>query len=84
MVQHVYGNGTNSTSGANTITHFYDRAGIKAANRVNVFQQFADKKSMPNKYGKTFKISKWLHMYDRALSAPDFASKGYLTYSFSD
>jgi N4-gp56 family major capsid protein len=84
MVQHVYGNGTNSTSGANTITHFYDRAGIKAANRVNVFQQFADKKSMPNKYGKTFKISKWLHMYDRALSAPDFASKGYLTARTAD
>lgn len=84
MVQHVYGNGTNSTSGANTITHFYDRAGIKAANRVNIFQQFADKKSMPTKYGKTFKISKWLHMYDRALSAGDFAKKGYLTARTTD
>ena len=29
MPQHVYGNGVNSTSGANTITHYYDRAGIK-------------------------------------------------------
>ncbi len=84
MVQHVYGNGTNSTSGANTIVHFYDRAGIKAANRVNVFQQFADKKSMPTKYGKTFKISKWLHLYDRALADADFAKKGYLTARTAD
>ena len=47
MTQHVYGNGANSTSGANTQVHFYDRAGVNAANRVNVYQQFADKKSMP-------------------------------------
>ena len=84
MVQHVYGDGTNSTSGANTITHFYDRAGIKAANRVNVFQQFADKKSMPRKSGKTFKVSKFLHMYDRALTATDFSAKGYLTARSAD
>jgi N4-gp56 family major capsid protein len=84
MATHNYGNGTNSTSGANTIIHFYDRAGIKAANRVNVFQQFADKKSMPTKYGKTFKISKFLHLYDRALSDADFAKKGYLTARTAD
>lgn len=78
-VTNVYGNGSNSTAGANTIVHFYDRAGIKAANRVNVYGQFSDRKSMPKKYGKTFKISKFLHMYDRALSDPDFAAKGYMT-----
>ena len=79
MTTHVYGDGINSTSGENTIRHFYDRAGIKAANRVNVFQQFADRRSMPQKYGKTFKTSKWLHMYDRAKDHPDFATRGYLT-----
>lgn len=84
MTQHVYGNGTNSTSGANTITHFYDRAGIKAANRVNVFQQFADKRSMPTNNGKTFKTSKWLHMYDRALGDADFSAKGYMTARTAD
>ena len=84
MTQHVYGNGTNSTSGANTITHFYDRAGIKAANRVNVFQQFADKRSMPTNHGKTFKTSKWLHMYDRTPGDVDFASKGYMTARTAD
>lgn len=84
MTQHVYGNGTNSTSGANTITHYYDRAGIKAANRVNVFQQFADKRSMPTNHGKTFKTSKWLHMYDRALGDADFSAKGYMTARTAD
>lgn len=74
----VYGNGLNSTSGANTITHFYDRAGIKAANAVSVYSQFADRKSMPQKMGKTFKISKWQHLYDLATDHADFAAKGYL------
>lgn len=84
MVTHVYGNGTNSTSGANTIVHYYDRAGLKQANRVNVFQQFADKKSMPTKTGKTFKISKFLHMYDRAPNDLEFSAKGYLTARSAD
>jgi len=79
MATNVYGNGSNSTAGANTIVHFYDRAGIKAANRMNVYGQFADSKTMPRKMGKTFKISKFLHMYDRALNDGEFSSKGYLT-----
>lgn len=80
MATNVYGgvNGA-STHGQNTIVHYYDRAGVKAANRTNVYGQFADRKSMPKKMGKTFKISKFLHMYDRALSDGDFAAKGFLT-----
>lgn len=79
MATQVYGNGANSSQGANTITHFYDRAGIKAANRVNIYSQWADKKYQPKNMGKTFKISKFMHMYDRAMSDGDFASKGFLT-----
>lgn len=79
MATQVYGDGSNSSQGANTIVHFYDKAGIKAANRVNVYGQFADRKSMPTKMGKKFKISKFLHMYDRTLADPDFAAKGYMT-----
>lgn len=80
MATNVYGNGTTTaTAGANTIVHFYDRAGINSANRVNVYQQFADRKSMPQKYGKTFKISRFEHMYDRLKSSGDFAAKGFLT-----
>ena len=80
----IYGTGLNSTAGANTIIHYYDRAGIKAANRKNVYGQFVSRKEMPNKMGKTFKISKFLHMYDRALSDPDFAAKGYMTARTAD
>jgi N4-gp56 family major capsid protein len=79
MATNVYGDGSNSTAGANTIVHYYDKAGIKAANRVNIYGQFADKKQMPKKMGKTFKISKFLHMYDRALGDADFGAKGYMT-----
>ena len=79
MATNVYGDGSNSTAGANTIVHFYDKAGIKAANEMNVYGQWADRKSMPLKMGKTYKISKFLHIYDRETSNTDFASKGYLT-----
>lgn len=76
----VYGNGTTTaTAGANTIVHYYDKAGVKAANEVNVYAQWADRKEMPLNMGKTFKISKWLHIYDRELGDTDFATKGYLT-----
>ena len=79
MATNIYGNGTTTASnGANTIVHFYDRAGIKAANAVSVYGQFADRKSMPQKMGKTFKISKWEHLYDLSSTDGDFAAKGYL------
>ena len=79
MATQVYGNGVNSSVGENTIRHFYDKAGIKAANRQNIYGQFTDRKSMPLKMGKVFKISKFMHMYDREVGSTDFATKGYLT-----
>lgn len=84
MTTQVYGNGTNSSQGDNTITHYYDRAGIRAANRVNVYGQFASKKHMPNKTGKTFKISKFQHMYDRKTNDAEFSEKGFLTLRSAD
>lgn len=76
----IYGDGTTTaTSGENTVIHYYDRAGVKAANRVNLYGQFADRKSMPKKMGKTFKISKFLHLYDRALDDAEFGAKGFLS-----
>ena len=83
-VSNVYGNGLNSTAGANTIVHYYDRAGIKAANRVNLYGQFVSRKDMPTKMGKTFKISKFLHMYDRSPNDAEFGAKGYLTARTAD
>lgn len=92
-MSNVYGNGVSTASvggvmqngleagnaKGNTITHFYDRAGVKAANRVNLYGQFSDRKSMPKKMGKTFKISKFLHLYDRALDDAEFSDKGFLS-----
>lgn len=85
-MSNVYGTGTSTASGdipaasngANTIVHYYDRAGIKAANAMNIYEQFADRKSMPQKMGKTFKISKWQHIYDLDEADASFATKGYL------
>ena len=84
MATNVYGNGVNSTAGENTVVHYYDRAGIKAANRVNVYGQWADKKSMPTKMGKTFKISRFEHIYDRSTADADFAAKGFMTARTAD
>lgn len=76
-----------STHGQNTVIHYYDKAGVKAANAIAVYAQFADRRSMPLKMGTTYKVSKWLHIYDRQLDPDsqhggtdaDFAAKGYLT-----
>lgn len=85
MATNIYGNGTTTaTAGANTIVHYYDRAGVNAANRVNVFGQWADRKSMPTKMGKTFKISRFEHMYDRSMGDADFAAKGFMTARTAD
>jgi len=79
MATTIYGNGTTTaSSGANTVTHFYDRAGIKAANAVSIYGQFVDRKSMPTRMGKTFKISKWQHIYDLDQGDVNFAANGYL------
>jgi len=81
MANNFYGvvDGSTNSAGQQTVVHYYDRAGIKAANRVNVYGQWADRKSMPTKYGKTFKISRFEHLYDRKFGDADFAEKGYLT-----
>jgi N4-gp56 family major capsid protein len=69
-----------STHGQNTVIHYYDKAGVKAANAVSVYAQFADRRSMPLKMGTTYKVSKWLHIFDREDGVDaDFATKGYLT-----
>jgi N4-gp56 family major capsid protein len=89
MVDNVYGaiDGTTATPGPQTVVHYYDKAGVKAANEINVYGQFADRRSMPLHMGKTYKVSKWLHIYDRKLDPDsqvggtdaDFATKGYLS-----
>ena len=84
MASNVYGNGLNSTAGANTVVHYYDRMGIKAANATNIYGQWADVKSMPTNMGKKFKISRFEHMYDRSTADVDFAAKGFMTSRTAD
>lgn len=80
MADHIYSRSDgNSTHGQNTIVHYYDKAGVKAANALSVYAQFSDRRSMPLKMGTTYKVSKWLHIYDRELGGGDFDLKGYLT-----
>ena len=79
MATNQYNSGTDSTQGANNVVLFYDRKGIKAANAVNKYGQFASKKRQPRKEGKEYRISKYLKMYDRTLNDGEFATKGYLT-----
>jgi N4-gp56 family major capsid protein len=80
MVDNVYGDASGLAShGQNTIIHYYDKAGVKAANAISVYAQWADRRSMPLKMGKTYKVSKWLHIYDREVIDGEFAAKGYLT-----
>jgi N4-gp56 family major capsid protein len=68
-----------STHGQNTVVHYYDKAGVIAANAVSIYAQFADRRSMPLKMGLTYKVSKWLHIYDRETDAAEFAAKGFLS-----
>ena len=82
MVDNVYGvtdRATgDSTHGQNTVIHYYDKAGVKAANAIAVYAQFSDRRSMPMKMGTTYKVSKWLHIYDREAGAA-FDANGYLS-----
>jgi len=82
MVDNVYGDETGlSSHGQNTIVHYYDKAGVKAANAMAVYAQFADRRSMPLKRGRTFKVSKWLHIYDRdqVTQSAEFGTNGFLS-----
>ena len=73
--------GTAASQGAQNRDKWYDRKGIEAANRVNIYQQFADARTMPTGWGKTFTVSKFLHTYDReeTTSSGDFQKFGYLS-----
>ncbi len=59
---HTYGNGTDSTSGANVRVDYYDRAAIKVAVDDLIYGRFADSKTQQRNSGKTFKISRFRHI----------------------
>jgi N4-gp56 family major capsid protein len=74
-----YGDGINSSAGENTVRHYYDRVGIRAATAKNIYGQFASRKEMPKNSGKEYKISKFLNGYDRKRGEADFNKYGYMT-----
>ena len=78
-MRHEYKQGNNSTHGENVYLKYYDRAGIEAANAINVYQQFADKREMPTKYGKEYTVSRWFRHYDRDIKSPEFAKFGFIS-----
>ena len=75
---HKHKQGTDSTHGENVYTKYYDRAGIEAANAVNVYQQFASKREMPTKYGKEYVVPRWFHEFERDVKSAEFAKYGFL------
>ena len=75
---HKYKQGTDSTHGENVYTKYYDRAGIEAANSVNIYQQFASKREMPTKYGKEYVVPRWFHEFERDIKSAEFAKYGFL------
>ena len=79
MPTHEYKQGNNSTHGENLILLYYDRAGIKAATAKNIYGQFADRKEMPKKNGKTYAIGRWVRSYDRDLTSPEFLKNGFIS-----
>ncbi len=65
---HVYGGGTIATGGShdNIRIDYYDRAAIKVARAELIYAKFADAKTQKRNFGKTFRISRFLHILDDA------------------
>ena len=76
--RHEYKAGKDSTHGENIYLQYYDRAGIEAANAINVYQQFASKREMPTKYGKEYVVPRWFHEFERDVKSAEFAKYGFL------
>lgn len=65
----VYGDGTNPSGGDGNIrTDYYDRAAIKVAVPELIYGKYADSKTQKRNTGKTFRISRYLHVLDDANS----------------
>ena len=59
-----YGNGTDSSNGANVRIDALREKGIRMAKREIIFEQLIDKQTMPLNYGKTLKVHKTLYILD--------------------
>lgn len=59
-----YGNGANSSNGANVRVDALREKAIRASKREIIFEQLCDKQTMPLNYGKTLKVHKTLYILD--------------------
>jgi N4-gp56 family major capsid protein len=60
----VYGNGSNSTNGANNQLFYLDRKAIEVALNDLIFARFIDARSIPQKTGKQFRVKRWNYILD--------------------
>jgi len=59
-----YGDGTNSSNGANVRIDALREKAIRMAKKDIIFEQLIDKQTMPLNYGKTLKVHKTLYILD--------------------
>lgn len=65
----TYGDGSNPAGGAGNIrTDYYDRAAIEVSVPDLIYSKYADSKTQKRNTGKTFRISRFLHVLDDANS----------------
>ena len=84
-------NGQDHANSRQSLTFYYDRAGIEAATASPCFSQFCDHRTMPVKRGREYRVKVWQHIYDRSLYddlnnignnkpfSDSFAKYGYLS-----
>jgi N4-gp56 family major capsid protein len=79
-LRNQYNAGNDSTQGVNNTRFYYEKVGIKASNAKAVFSQFAGRNwVLPDGHGFEFRISRFFNGYDRYITDPEFAKKGWLT-----
>lgn len=66
MASQVYGNGINSTNGANVRVDALSEKAIRTAKKDIIFEQLCDSRTLPLQHGKTLKVHKTLYILDDA------------------
>lgn len=78
-ITYEYREGNPASWGENDQTFHLTKEIIRAAALPNVYQQFAASRSIPQNSGKEWRVHRWFNSFDRKLSDPEFASKGFIS-----
>jgi N4-gp56 family major capsid protein len=76
---HNYDNGINTLHGTQNQRHYYDRIAIKAATEKAVYSQFCDKRQMPTKMGKEYRVSRWQRSFHNLIGSASFLTNGFIS-----